>query len=52
VVLPPVVAVPLDGLGTTHPAWHVAAVVLQLSMQVVVVELCAKRSRSSFAEAE
>ena len=45
VALPPVVAAPLaDEPGTTHAAWHVAAVALQLIMQFVVVELCARRS--------
>lgn len=44
--LPPVVAAPLDDeAGTTQAAWQVAAVVLQLSMQAVVVELCASRNR-------
>ena len=45
VALPPAVAPPLaDEPGTTHPAWQVAAVELQLIMQLVVVELCARRS--------
>jgi len=46
VALPPVVAPPppADEPGTTHPAWQVAAVELQLIMQLVVVELCARRN--------
>ena len=45
VALLPVVAAPLAGEpGTTHAAWHVAAVALQLIMQLVVAELCARRS--------
>lgn len=41
----PVVAAPVGAEpGTTHAAWHVAAVELQLIMQLVVVELCASRS--------
>ena len=45
VALLPVVAAPLGGEpGTTQPAWQVAAVALQLIMQAVVVELCARRS--------
>ncbi len=45
VALLPVVAAPLAGEpGTTHAAWHVAAVLLQLIMQLVVLELCARRT--------
>jgi hypothetical protein len=45
VALLPVVAAPLAGEpGTTQAAWHVAAVELQLIMQFVVAELCARRS--------
>ncbi len=41
-----VVAAPLGGEpGTTQAAWQVAAVVLQFIMQLVVVEVCAKRSQ-------
>ena len=45
VALLPVVAAPVAGEpGTTHAAWHVAAVALQVIMQVVVAELCATRN--------
>jgi hypothetical protein len=45
VALPPGVAPPpADEPGTTHPAWQVAAVELQLIMQLVVAELCARRN--------
>jgi len=45
VALLPVVAAPVGAEpGTTHAAWHVAAVELQTSMQPVVVELCARRN--------
>jgi hypothetical protein len=49
VVLPPVVVALLEALlddeaGTTHSAWQVAAVVLQTTMQAVVVDVCAKRN--------
>lgn len=41
----PVVAAPVGAEpGTTHAAWHVAAVELQTNMQLVVVELCASRN--------
>jgi hypothetical protein len=43
VALLPVVAAPVAAEpGTTHAAWHVAAVELQPIMQAVVVELCAR----------
>lgn len=39
-----VVVEPTDGAcGTKQAAWHVAACALQVIMQLVVVELCAKR---------
>jgi hypothetical protein len=44
VALLSVVAAPLGGEpGTTQAAWQVAAAALQLIMQLVVVEVCAKR---------
>jgi hypothetical protein len=38
-----VALVPLDEEGTTHEVWQVAAWELQPIMQLVVVELCARR---------
>jgi hypothetical protein len=52
VVLPPVIALLDDEAGTTQAAWQVAAVVLQVIMQVVVVEVCASRSRGLLAAAD